>query len=640
MKLSQIVKIEPTSEEENVYDIHHIVGSKNFWDDHPNLIAQGKTISNCGRHAGGVLIADPTELERAMPIISVRGEMQTPWTEGMNFRNLEDNGFLKFDFLGLTLLKDVENCIRRILIRQGNSKPCFSDITQFFDQNLNCRYHEPKDQRVYERVFRGGAFCGVFQFTNTGARNFCTASKPSTIDELAAITAIYRPGPLKANVHRKYVESINSGKDDDIVDKHPIIKEILGPTHGFLVFQESWMILAQRLSGFTAVEADEMRKTLVKKSLDTNDKKAGERIALREKFVRGAKDLNGLDESVGNDLFDKIEFFSLYGFSKNHSVPYVIDSYYAAWLHTHYETDWLATILQSENGSPEGLKKAITEIKSYGYRFQAADINYSGDVWQYSEELEAFVPPLSSIKGVGDTAMEEIMHNRPYRSLDDLLYDEAGAWRHSKMNKTALRALCVIEALGSIRELKDGTLQNHRQLLAVLTDSKNYETLRKGRWGLSPSQVKKAEKEGRRLTPIVNQLIEEYRGLPDWSRLEKILNRVELTSSAPEELVFPQNFIDKVQSKDVHSVFSIPGGEKGIGWFCASEIQQKTTKKGKSFLRIRAIDNENNSGWIRVWGAFPELPEPYTLWISEVDNDANWGMATTSWKLKQIKAFE
>jgi hypothetical protein len=90
----------------------------------------------------------------------------------------------------------------------------------------------------------------------------------------------------------------------------------------------------------------------------------------------------------------------------------------------------------------------------------------------------------------------------------------------------------------------------------------------------------------------------------------------------------------------VPSVFTIPGGGKGVGWFCAAESIQKTTKKGKAFLRIRAVDSDNNSGWIRVWGKFEQLPEPYTLWIGEVDNDANWGMATTSWKLKQIKAFE
>jgi DNA polymerase III alpha subunit len=359
------------------------------------------------------------------------------------------------------------------------------------------------------------------------------------------------------------------------------------------------------------------------------------------------------DEIVSVELLDEVETYDLevdhpthafyandFVVSNSHSTAYAIDSYYAAWLHTHYETDWLATILQSENGNPDGLKKAITEIKAYGYRFQEADINYSGDVWNYSEELEAFVPPLSSIKGVGDTAMQEIMHNRPYKSLDDLLYDPDGEWRHSKVNKTALRALCMIEALGSLQELKDGTIRNHRQLLAILSDDKNYETLRKGKWGMTKSQVKKALKDGGDLTTITTRLIEQYHGLPDWTRTEKIMNHVEMTSDAPQDLVFPAGFVKRVTEKDVPSVFTIPGGGKGVGWFCAAESIQKTTKKGKAFLRIRAVDSDNNSGWIRVWGKFEQLPEPYTLWIGEVDNDANWGMATTSWKLKQIKAFE
>jgi hypothetical protein len=114
------------------------------------------------------------------------------------------------------------------------------------------------------------------------------------------------------------------------------------------------------------------------------------------------------DEIVSVELLDEVETYDLevdhpthafyandFVVSNSHSTAYAIDSYYAAWLHTHYETYWLATILQSENGNPDGLKKAITEIKAYGYQFQEADINYSGDVWNYSEELEAFVPPLS-----------------------------------------------------------------------------------------------------------------------------------------------------------------------------------------------------------------------------------------------------
>lgn len=597
------------------------------------LFSQNRSLS---RHAGGILIADPDELAANMPIISVRGELQTAWTEGMNWRNLEDNGFLKFDFLGLTLLKDIENCIRRILIKQGCSCPTYADITKFFDDNFNCRYHEPTDQRVYDRVFRGGAFTGVFQFTQDGARKFCIASKPKTIDELAAITAIYRPGPLKANVHKKYVESIESGIDDHIINEHSIIKEVLGPTHGFLTFQESWMVLAQKLSGFTDVEADEMRKTLVKKSLDTNDKKAGERVILREKFVKGAKTLNGLDEKISNDLFDKIEFFSLYGFSKNHSVPYVIDSYYAAWLHTHYEKEWLATILQSESSNPTNLSKTISEIKSLGYKFSKHDINYSGVEWQYSEEAQAFVPPLGSVKGLGSAAVDEIMANRPYKDLNDLLYSSDHSWRHSKMNKTAFSALCKIEAFESLADFSDGRINNHKQLLTALTDDKNYESLRKGLYGLSPAQLKKAQKSGDNPIPLIEFLLDELRDVEDWTRAEKIEMAYELTSTVDADLLFPPELLQRITDKDIPRLHDIPAGSEGIGWFCAASVEKKTTKNGKTFYKCKALDDDFRTVWLRIWGTPREPIEPYTLWVGKASHDANWGFSSSVFKMRQM----
>lgn len=292
---------------------------KDFMEKYPDVAAHVETLfmqnRSVGRHAGGVLVADPDELSSTMPIIGVRGELQTPWSEGMNFRNLEENGFLKFDFLGLTLLKDVENCIKRILIKEGNPTPSFINIKEYFDKYLSCRNVKQDDPKVWEHVYHDGNFVGVFQFANSGARKFCMQAKPNNIEELAAVTAIYRPGPLKANVHNMYVDA---GNDlSKIVYDHPIIEKVLGPTRGFIVFQESFMLLSMELAGFSEGEADQMRKTLVKKSLDTADKKGGERTMLREKFVSGAKRLNNLDEVMMNKLFDKIEFFSLYGFNKS-----------------------------------------------------------------------------------------------------------------------------------------------------------------------------------------------------------------------------------------------------------------------------------------------------------------------------------
>lgn len=615
---------------------------RDFMEKYPEVGAHVSTLfmqnRAIGRHAGGVIVAPPDELAKSMPIISVRGDLQTPWTEGMNFRNLEDNGFLKFDFLGLTLLKDVENCIRRILRRKNGTDPKFSEIKDFFDEHLNCRTVAQDDPEVWKHVYHDGRFVGVFQFTAQGARQFCLDAQPTTITELAALTAIYRPGPLKANVHRKYVKAKKNASE--IKYDHPVIEKVLGPTFNFVVFQEQFMTLAVELSGFTPGESDKLRKTLVKKSLDTLGSKGSEREKARKKFVEGAKDLHGIPEHITQALWETIEAFSVYGFNKSHAVSYAIDSYYAAWLHTHYETDWMATILQSENNSPKGLAKAISEVKSHGYKFAAADINYSGNEWIYSEDLKAFVPPLSSIKGVGNTAMQEILDERPFRNFDDFLYDAEGSWARSKVNKTALTALCKIEAFNSFEDMQQGRVENHRQLLCALTHEKNYETLRKGRFGLTKTATKRALKNGESLEPILDKKYEEFEGLPDWNRVEKLGHYMEYTSGVNNALLFPEEMLRRITEKGVQSVFDIEKGTKGVGWCCVLEAHEKKTKNNKSYYRMKITDSENNSAWLRVWGKFEEPPKPFSLWVAQVASDPQWGMSTSSYKMKQVTAYD
>ena len=611
---------------------------KAFMEKYPDVAAHVETLfmqnRSVGRHAGGVIVADPDDLAASMPIIGVRGELQTPWTEGMNFRNLEDNGFLKFDFLGLTLLKDVENCIRRILEKQGNADPTFLDVKAFFDKYLNCRYVQQDDPAVWRHVYHEGRFVGVFQFTAQGARKFCTQSKPNCIEDLSAITAIYRPGPLKANVHNMYVDA---GKDlSNIKYDHPLIEKVLGPTRGFITFQEQFMSLAVELAGFSPGESDQMRKTLVKKSLDTLDKKGGEKVMLREKFVKGAKEIHGISEDITNALFDKIEFFSLYGFNKSHSVAYAIDSYYAAWLHTHYEKDWLATILQSASSNPKELSKVISEIKALGYKLSKHDVNYSGKEWQFSEEADAFVPPLGSVKGIGDTAVDEIMANRPYKDLKTMLYDADGVWRHSKVNKTSLTAMCKIEALESLEDFHRGNIRHHRQLLSALTDDKNYEMLRRGIYGLTATQLKKLVKEGVQPRPMIDILLEGQSTTEDWTRDEKISHAYEMTSSADIDLLFPPDIMQKLKDKEVSSIHDVQPGADGIGWFLVTEVVLKKTKNGKAFFRCKAIDDESRQGWVRVWGNAFESIQPYTLWVGQVSNDPNWGFSTSIYKLRKV----
>ena len=302
---------------------------KEFMDKYPEVEMHVNTLflqnRSIGRHAGGVIIADPEDLEQNMPVIGVRGELQTSWVEGLNYRSLEENGFLKFDFLGLTLLRDVENCIYRILKKQGNKNPSFKDAKEFFDKHLNCRTIKQDDPDVWKHIYHDNRFVGIFQFANEGARKFSVEAKPDNIEELAAITAIYCPGPLKANVHKKYVEAKRN--KENIKYDHPIIEEILGPTFGYITFQEQFMMLAQKMAGFSPGDSDKLRKTLVKNSVNTMDAKVTERAQAKEKFVKGSKEVNNIPEKISEKIWGEIEFFAMYGFNKSLTEDTLIDTF-------------------------------------------------------------------------------------------------------------------------------------------------------------------------------------------------------------------------------------------------------------------------------------------------------------------------
>ncbi len=615
---------------------------KAMMDKYPDLERHVSTLfmenRSIGRHAGGVLVAPEKELAETMPIIAVRGELQTPWTEGMNFRNLEDNGFLKFDFLGLTLLKDVENCIRRILNKHhGVKDPTFAQVKAFFDKHLNCRNVKQDDPEVWKHVYQEGRFVGVFQFTASGARQFCLEAKPDSIDELAALTAIYRPGPLKANVHKLYVKAKQDASK--VKYDHPVIQDVLGPTFGYVVFQEQFMMLAEKLAGFTPGEADQLRKTLVKKSLDTLGKKSSEKEAAMQQFVEGAKRIHGVSEKVTVPLWETIEAFSVYGFNKSHSVSYAIDSYYAAWLHTHFETDWLATILESATGNPDELAKTISEIKEIGYKFSPADINYSGLQWEYSEQAGAFVPPLTSLKGVGDTAVEEVMANRPYLCLDNLFWDDEGEWRHSKLNRTGLMSLTKTGALFSLREFRDGTLKHHRSVHDLIDE--NYEILRKGRMGMTPAAIKRANKKGEPVIPLLDKVLPEYASRDDWSRIEKVKYAMDLTSMYDIDLLIPQALRRKFEAASVPTLTRLSertaqsDETEYLSWFCVLAVNKKTTKKGKPYLQIVAIDTDGKHS-VKVWSPTQDEVEPFSIWMANVKNGGEWGFSTFGTKLRRV----
>ena len=293
-------------------------------------------VRSTSRHAGGVVVGE--DLNKHMPLIRSGGVLQTPWSEGMNVRHLEPLGFIKFDVLGLASLRMVETAIRHILIRHyNNPSPTFKDVRNYYDEHLHPDKIDLKDQKVYKNIFHKGKWAGIFQFTESGAQNFCKQAKPKNIIDISAITSIYRPGPLGANVDKKYVKAKENPKDIFYANKQ--VKNVTKETYGFLIFQEQIASLAHQLGEDISLdEGNLLRKLLTKKG---TGKGAEHKEQIRKKFVKGCVNKK-MTEDQANGLWSTFEYFSGYGFNKSHAVSYSILSFQCAWLLNYYPAEWMA----------------------------------------------------------------------------------------------------------------------------------------------------------------------------------------------------------------------------------------------------------------------------------------------------------
>jgi len=317
---------------------------KSFLAKYPHIETHVKRlvgqIRSCSRHAGGVVIAE--KLNESMPLIYSGGVRQTPWSEGQNVRHLEPMGFIKFDILGLASLRMIEGAIRHILQRHHNiAEPTFEDVQKFYNDNLHPDVVDLNDKSVYQNIFHKGKWAGIFQFTETGAQNFCVRAKPDNIIDLSAITSIFRPGPLSAKVDQHYVSARHN--EDMIEYPCPEFEEVTKETYGFLIFQEQIAMLAHKLGkGISLDEGNMLRKVLTKKG---TGKGAEVKNEIYNKFVTGCAEKN-LSEREANKLWETFEYFSGYGFNKSHAVSYSILSFQCAWLLNYFPAEWMAAYLQ------------------------------------------------------------------------------------------------------------------------------------------------------------------------------------------------------------------------------------------------------------------------------------------------------
>jgi DNA polymerase-3 subunit alpha len=547
-------------------------------------------VRSCSRHAGGVVIAE--NLDKNMPLINSGGVRQAPWAEGQNVRHLEPMGFIKFDLLGLSTLKMMEGAIEHILRRHhGVESPTFVQVQNYYNEHLHPDVIDMDNQEIYENIFHTGKWAGIFQFTEQGAQKFCVRAKPRNIIDVSAITSIYRPGPLSANVHDEYIDAKENPHHIEYLngDSHEITQE----TFGFLIFQEQIALLAHKLGGLTLDEGNVLRKVLTKKGTGKGSIKG----KLHDKFISGCLK-NKIARDKAQTLWDKFEFFSGYGFNKSHAVSYSIISFQCAWLWNYYPAEWMAAFLDKE---PETRKeKAINIAKQYGFNIAELDINKSGVVWEISKDAKTLIQPLSSIKGLGVAAIEQVLENRPFMNAEDLLFREDISY--SKLNKKSLDALCRGGALDNI--VDDRFTGRKHFWSATIVDR--------------PKNLKK-----------FSDNIELYAPEGDFSEEEIIQFKTDLIGIFPMNLVITPTTVEKLQERLIPPISEFDE-DLQVCWFIPRKVVAKKTKNGKLYWIVEVIDSNNELTRIRCWGVKPQkdvihLNRPY---MARLKYDENWGFST------------
>ncbi|GIV54270.1 MAG: DNA-directed DNA polymerase [Candidatus Kapaibacterium sp.] len=391
---------------------------------------------NTSVHAAGVVIA-PGPITDYVPIYKTPS---TNPTTQYTMKELEAVGLLKMDFLGLATLSIIDRTLEQIKANYG--------ITIDIDAiDFN-------DQQVYDMLGQGHTLA-VFQFESEKMTEYLCQLKPRNLEELTAMNALYRPGPMD-NIP-EFIDRKFGRKPIEYL--HPLMERRLKNTYGIIVYQEQVMQLVQDLAGFTLAQADTLRRAMGKK----DDKLMAQQ---RQAFIEGAQRTNGIEPTLAGEIFDLIQKFASYGFNKSHSAAYAYLAYQTAWLKCHYTAEFLAANMTAELGKLDKINALIAEAKKFGITVLPPHVNQSNTTFRATSPT-TIVFGLAAIKNVGIPAVESIIKAReeggPFRSL----FDFCKRIDTRLVNKRALEALIASGAL-------DGLGGHRAQLMAALDSALDF----------------------------------------------------------------------------------------------------------------------------------------------------------------------
>ncbi len=388
-------------------------------------------VRNASTHAGGVVIA-PSPLTDFMPLY--RAEDDTTAVTQLDKDDVEAIGLVKFDFLGLRTLTIIDRAVRIINAQIRGDAEAPIDIRRI-----------PTDDARTFQLLQSRRTRAVFQLESRGMQDLIRRLRPDHFDDIVALVALFRPGPLQSGMVDTFIERKHA-KDADAIDYlHPDLEPVLASTYGVILYQEQVMQIAQRLAGYSLGEADLLRRAMGKK-------KPEEMAKQRSIFIKGAM-ANGVSQNSASHIFDLMEKFAGYGFNKSHSAAYAVLSYQTAWLKAHYPAAFMAAVLSSDMDNTDRLEVLKRECDAMNLSVLPPDVNQS--VEQFSVETGSEIRyGLAAVKGMGGAAASAICIGRSKDNKYNNLYDFCNKVDHQKLSRRAMEALIkagALDALGTNR---------------------------------------------------------------------------------------------------------------------------------------------------------------------------------------------
>ncbi|MBX3713831.1 MAG: DNA polymerase III subunit alpha [Lysobacter sp.] len=446
LSLEDVLGRSPRAQKDPDRAIGEIIERYNSEDEVRDLIDLALQLEdltrNAGKHAGGVVIA-PKPLADFCPLFAEHdgaGKGRNPVTQ-FDKDDVEAIGLVKFDFLGLRTLTIIDWAVKAINIRRAREGQDALDIGAL-----------PLDDKASYQLFARGDTVAVFQFESRGMRELLKRARPDTFEDIIALAALFRPGPLGSGMDREWVDR-KHGRTE-VTYPHPALEPVLKPTYGVIVYQEQVMQIAQVLAGYSLGGADLLRRAMGKK-------KPEEMAKERAKFEAGCAE-RGIDAKVATPIFDLMEKFAEYGFNKSHSAAYALVAYQTAWLKVHYPAEFMAAVMSSDMDNTDKVVGFLDEARAIGLDVKPPDVNASAYMFEATDP-KTIRYGLGAVKGVGRGACESIAEERLANGPYVDLLDFCKRVDSTKLNRRTLEALISAGAL-------DGLAKNRASLLLQLPE--------------------------------------------------------------------------------------------------------------------------------------------------------------------------